>query len=68
LDWTERRSHLAGALGAELCDRLFELGWVERGGSGRAVRVTEAGSAELRGLLELRFDQTTSTTQRSGSE
>ena len=36
-DWTERRSHLAGALGAELCDRLLERGWVERRGSGRAV-------------------------------
>jgi DNA-binding transcriptional ArsR family regulator len=53
LDWTERRSHLAGALGAELCDRLFELGWVERRGSGRAVALNDAGSAGLRELLEL---------------
>ena len=53
LDWTERRSHLAGALGAELCDRLFELGWVERRGSGRAAALTEAGSAGLKELLEL---------------
>jgi hypothetical protein len=53
LDWTERRSHLAGALDAEPCDRLFALGWVERRGSGRAVRLTEAGSAGLRELLEL---------------
>ncbi|MGH2636369.1 MAG: transcriptional regulator, partial [Actinomycetota bacterium] len=52
-DWTERRSHLAGALGAELCDRLFELGWVERRGSGRAVALTDAGTNGLRGLLEL---------------
>ena len=57
LDWTERRSHLAGALGAELCGRLFELGWVERRGSGRAVAVTEAGSAGLRELLELVFER-----------
>lgn len=57
LDWTERRSHLAGALGAELCDRLFELGWVERRGSGRAVAVTEAGSAGLWELLELEFER-----------
>lgn len=53
LDWTERRSHLAGALGAELCDRLFELGWVERRGSGRAAGLTEAGSAGLEELLDL---------------
>jgi hypothetical protein len=57
LDWTERRSHLAGALGAELCDRLFELEWVERRGSGRAVALTEAGEAWLRQPLELDLDR-----------
>jgi DNA-binding transcriptional ArsR family regulator len=57
LDWTERRSHLAGALGAELCDRLFELGWVERRGSGRAAALTQEGSARLRGLLELDLER-----------
>ena len=58
LDWTERRSHLAGALGAELCDRLFELGWVERRGPGRAAALTEAGSVGLRELLELDLERT----------
>jgi hypothetical protein len=57
LDWTERRSHLAGALGAELCDRVFELEWVERRGSGRAAALTEAGSAGLRELLELDLER-----------
>ena len=56
-DWTERRSHLAGALGAELCDRLFELGWVERRGSGRAAALTETGSEGLRELLELDLER-----------
>jgi hypothetical protein len=56
-DWTERRSHLAGALGAELCDRLFELGWVERRGSGRAAALTETGSAGLKELLELDLER-----------
>jgi hypothetical protein len=51
LDWTERRSQLAGALGADVSDRLFELGWVERRGSGRAMGLTVAGSAGLRELL-----------------
>jgi len=45
LDWTERKYHLAGGLGAALTTRLFQLGWIERSGSGRAVRVTEAGRA-----------------------
>jgi DNA-binding transcriptional ArsR family regulator len=49
-DWTERRAHLAGALGAVMCDRLFELRWVRRG-VGRAVSVTEAGSVGLREAL-----------------
>ena len=55
-DWTERRSHLAGALGAELCDRLLELGWVERRGSGRAVALSETGATGLRELLDLELD------------
>src|SRR5262249_33646536 len=49
LDWTERRYHLAGALGAALTQRLFELGWIERA-SGRAVRVTAKGRRGLRAL------------------
>jgi DNA-binding transcriptional ArsR family regulator len=43
LDWTERRHHLAGSLGAALTTRCFELGWIERLPSSRAVRVTEKG-------------------------
>jgi DNA-binding transcriptional ArsR family regulator len=55
LDWSERRHHLAGALGAALAARFFELGWIERTGSSRAVRVTPRGREALaRGLsLEL---------------
>jgi hypothetical protein len=43
LDWSERRPHLAGALGAALCARCFELGWVRRRASGRALEITPAG-------------------------
>jgi DNA-binding transcriptional ArsR family regulator len=46
LDWTERRPHLNGALGAALLDRFLELRWVERG-SGRELRVSEAGLGGL---------------------
>jgi len=48
LDWTERRSHLAGALGAGLTDRLLELGWIRRVPGGRALRLTQAGQRGLR--------------------
>jgi DNA-binding transcriptional ArsR family regulator len=48
LDWSEQRHHLAGALGAALAERLFELGWVSRARSGRAVRVSAEGYEGLR--------------------
>jgi DNA-binding transcriptional ArsR family regulator len=48
LDWTERRPHLAGALGASLAERIVELGWVERLPQTRALRITAAGARELR--------------------
>jgi DNA-binding transcriptional ArsR family regulator len=43
LDWSERRPHLAGALGAAITARLLETAWVRRVRGGRAVRVTDAG-------------------------
>jgi DNA-binding transcriptional ArsR family regulator len=51
LDWTERRPHLAGLAGSALCGRFFELGWIERIGSGRAIRVTSAGERGLANVL-----------------
>ena len=48
LDWTERRPHLAGALGAAIADRLFELRWLERRAESRAVHLTPAGHRRLR--------------------
>jgi DNA-binding transcriptional ArsR family regulator len=43
LDWTERRSHLAGAVGAALCRHALDVGWIERVGASRAVVVTPTG-------------------------
>ncbi|WP_239133266.1 ArsR/SmtB family transcription factor [Rugosimonospora africana] len=51
LDWTERRPHLAGVAGARICRYLMEHRWVDRIGSGRAVRVTRAGEVALADLL-----------------
>jgi DNA-binding transcriptional ArsR family regulator len=50
LDWTERRPHLGGAVGAAICARMFAEGWVTRIGGGRAVRVTPAGAQAMERL------------------
>lgn len=47
LDWSERRHHLAGSLGAALAARCLELGWIERLPSSRAVRITKEGRGAL---------------------
>jgi DNA-binding transcriptional ArsR family regulator len=47
IDWTERRPHLAGILGAALCSRLLALGWVARRRQTRALRITQQGAREL---------------------
>ncbi|MFG1797132.1 ArsR/SmtB family transcription factor [Nocardia sp. NPDC049149] len=51
LDWTERRTHLGGTAGAQLCRRLLDLDWISRVGTGRAIRVTRTGESGLRDLL-----------------
>jgi hypothetical protein len=48
LDWSERRPHLAGALGAALGARCFESGWIERQRDSRAVTITAAGRRGFR--------------------
>ncbi|WP_447004141.1 ArsR/SmtB family transcription factor [Saccharothrix isguenensis] len=53
LDWTERRSHLAGTAGAHVCAHLHARDWVRRIGTGRAVRLTPTGRTALRDLLGL---------------
>ncbi|MCC7016468.1 MAG: helix-turn-helix transcriptional regulator [Rhodospirillales bacterium] len=43
LDWSERRPHLAGAVGAALCAHGLKAGWIRRVDGSRAVRVTPKG-------------------------
>jgi DNA-binding transcriptional ArsR family regulator len=51
LDWTERRPHVAGSLGAGVADLFFARGWVRRLPGGRALVLTSAGSAWLESEL-----------------
>jgi len=46
IDWTERRPHLAGALGAALATTLLDRGWIRRR-DGRGVAPTDAGRSAL---------------------
>ena len=43
LDWSVRRSHLAGSLGAALLARIYALGWAKRVEGERVVAFTAAG-------------------------
>lgn len=47
LDWTEQAHHLAGSLGAAFTHRLFDLDWLRRTPTHRAVRLTDHGRTAL---------------------
>lgn len=50
LDWSERRAHLGGALGASLRERCEALGWVRRDSGPDRIRVAHLTPAGARGL------------------
>jgi DNA-binding transcriptional ArsR family regulator len=47
LDWSERRSHLAGTLGKALLSRMFEQGWARRSADSRAVIFSPEGERKF---------------------
>ena len=47
IDWTERRPHLAGALGAALCRSVLAAGWACRRRGDRGLLVTALGATQL---------------------
>jgi DNA-binding transcriptional ArsR family regulator len=55
LDWSERRRHVAGSVGAALADRLFELGWLKRRPGNRSLEITPFGLEQLRAEFGLRL-------------
>jgi DNA-binding transcriptional ArsR family regulator len=56
LDWSERRHHLAGALGSAILDRLFELHWIERLPTTRAIRITADGKRGFKEIFSIEVD------------
>jgi DNA-binding transcriptional ArsR family regulator len=55
LDWSERRSHLAGSLGAAMTRQLFERRWIGPVSGSRAVKVTDSGRLHLSREFGLEF-------------
>ena len=53
LDWSERELHVAGALGAALASRLFDVGWIRRRQGNRSVEVLDEGHLPSELGLEL---------------
>jgi hypothetical protein len=51
LDWSVRRSHLAGALGAALLQRFFDLGWAHREAGVRVVAFSPRGLEAFRQIF-----------------
>jgi DNA-binding transcriptional ArsR family regulator len=43
LDWSERKPHLAGSLGASLLTRILALGWARRDPASRTIHFTRTG-------------------------
>jgi DNA-binding transcriptional ArsR family regulator len=52
LDWSVRRHHLAGALGAAFLERVQALGWARRVKDSRVLAFTPRGEAAFRAALE----------------
>lgn len=53
LDWSERRPHIGGALGAALCTHCLDAGWIRRADGSRAVSVTTKGRQEFRKYFDV---------------
>jgi DNA-binding transcriptional ArsR family regulator len=57
IDWTERRPHVAGPVGAALATLALDRGWVRRLRGSRAVAVTPLGRTELARIFNLRWEE-----------
>ena len=58
LDWSERRPHLGGALGAAILDLALKKRWVTQDLDSRALRVTSLGRREMQSRFGLEVEST----------
>jgi hypothetical protein len=52
MDWSERRHHLAGSLGAALLSRFCDLKWAARDRNSRVIKFTPRGQRAFLDLFE----------------
>lgn len=51
LDWSERRYHIAGRLGAAICVHCLDKGWLRRKEGSRALDITPKGQLAMRDVF-----------------
>jgi len=51
LDWSERRPHLAGVVGAALCTHCLDANWIKRVDGTRALTITPKGQRQFREIF-----------------
>ena len=56
LDWSERRYHLKGLVGARILDRLLDLGWLKCVSGSRALQLTSSGRAGLSEIFQIEIN------------
>src|SRR5947199_5892800 len=56
LDWSERRYHLKGLVGARILDRLLELGWLKSASDSRALQLPSSGRAGLYEIFQIEIN------------
>jgi DNA-binding transcriptional ArsR family regulator len=64
LDWSERRYHLKGLVGARILDRLLELGWLKCVSGSRALKLTSSGKAGLSETFQIEINNEGAPTAR----
>ena len=55
LDWTERRFHIAGSLGAALLGLFRQRSWLKRQPGSRLVTITNEGKRAFREIFEIQI-------------
>lgn len=65
LDWTERRYHLAGAVGAAICEHCLSHGWLSRARDTRSLDITAEGHAAFAGAFGIDTGRMTGASSRA---